>query len=120
LQDCYAGFAKAWGEEGQDLHVVINCAHLKNMRLYAQRGPKSILTQVNKLVGEGNWKMVQMKTLFHFFTHGHPMLEYETLYELLASLGVPNNPTMHWLDFVGCILVEFMHTQVKSATLKAI
>jgi hypothetical protein len=46
-------------------------------------------------VGEGNWKMVQMKILFHVFTHGHPMLEYETMYELFANLGVPNNPTMH-------------------------
>jgi hypothetical protein len=57
--------------------------------------PKSILTQVNKLVREVNWKMVQMKALFHVLNHGHPMLEYKTLYELLASLGVPNNPTMH-------------------------
>lgn len=39
--------------------------------------------------------MVQMKILFHVFTHGRPMLEYETMYELFASLDVPNNPTMH-------------------------
>jgi hypothetical protein len=111
---------------------------LKNMTLYAQRGPKSVLTQVKGVVihitwgnfaqssiticsvfgietqgleerkqqmwetlrdyldlvcwkpmGEGNWKMVQMKTLFHVFTHDCPMLE------LFVSLGVPNNPTMH-------------------------
>jgi hypothetical protein len=76
-------------------YIAIDCAHLQNMKLYVQRGPKSILTQVNKLVGEGNRKMVQMKALFHVFTHGHPMLEYKTLYELFASLGVLNNPTMH-------------------------
>jgi hypothetical protein len=64
--------------------------------------------------------MVQMETWFHVFTHGRPMLEYETLYELFASLGVPNNPTMHWSNFVGCIFAEFMHTQVERATLKAI
>jgi len=29
-------------------YIVKDCGHLKNMRLYAQRGPKSILTQVNK------------------------------------------------------------------------
>jgi hypothetical protein len=33
--------------------------------------------------------------------HGCPMLEYKTLCELFASLGVPNNPTMHWSNFVG-------------------
>jgi hypothetical protein len=76
-------------------YIAIDCAHLQNMRLYGQRGPKSILTQINKHVGEGNWKMVQMKALFHVLTHGHPMLEYKTLYELFVSLGVPNNPTMH-------------------------
>jgi len=31
-----------------------NCGHLKNMTLYAQRVPKSVLTQVDKPVGEGN------------------------------------------------------------------
>jgi hypothetical protein len=31
--------------------------------------------------------------------HGCPMLEYETLYELFVSLGVRNNPTMHWSNF---------------------
>jgi hypothetical protein len=29
-----------------------------------------------KPMGEGNWKMVQMKTLFHVLTHGRPLLEY--------------------------------------------
>ncbi len=76
-------------------YIAKDCGHLKNITLYAQKVPKWILTQVNKLVGEGNWKMVQMKILFHVFTHGHPMLEYETMYELFANLGVPNNPTMH-------------------------
>jgi hypothetical protein len=46
-------------------------------------------------MGDSNWKMVQVNTLFHVLTHGCAMLEYETMYELFASLGVPNNPTMH-------------------------
>jgi hypothetical protein len=49
-------------------YIAIDCAHLKNMRLYAQRGPKLILTQINKHAGEGNQKMVQMKALFHVIT----------------------------------------------------
>jgi hypothetical protein len=68
---------------------------LKNMRLHGQRGPKSVLTQIIKLVGEGNQKLVQMKVLSHVFTHGRPMLEYEAMYEVFVRLGVPNNPTMH-------------------------
>jgi hypothetical protein len=39
--------------------------------------------------------MVHMKVLFHVFTHGRPMLEFEAMYELFARLGVPNNPTLH-------------------------
>lgn len=87
-------------------YIAKDCGHLKNMRLYAQRGPKSVFTQVNKPMGEGNQKMVQMKDLFHVFTHGHPMLEYEAMYELFARLGVPNNPTMHWFDYASWILVK--------------
>jgi hypothetical protein len=26
--------------------------------------------QVTQLVGEANWKIIQMKTLFHIFAHG--------------------------------------------------
>ncbi len=35
-------------------YIAKDCGHLKNMRLYVQRGPKLVLTQVNKVVGEGN------------------------------------------------------------------
>ncbi len=37
------------------------------------------------------------------------MLEYETMYDLFASLKVPNNPNMHWFDFPSWTLVEFMY-----------
>jgi hypothetical protein len=67
------------GVKKGETYIVTNYAHLKNMKLYALRGPKLILTQVNKPMGESNQKMVQIKTLFHVLTHGHPMLEYETL-----------------------------------------
>jgi hypothetical protein len=66
-------------------YIPKDCAHLKNLKLYAQRGPKSILAE----------KMVPMKTLFHVFAHGCLMFNYEFLYELFANLEVPNNPTMH-------------------------
>jgi hypothetical protein len=49
---------------------------------------------VTQHVGEANWKIIQMKTLFHILAHGQPMLEYEFLYALSISLGVPNNPSM--------------------------
>ncbi len=62
-----------------ETYIVKDCAHLKNMRLYALKGPEIILIQVNKPMNESNQKMVQFKTLFHVFTHGHPMLEYKTL-----------------------------------------
>jgi hypothetical protein len=44
---------------------------------------------------KGVKKIVQMKTLFHVLAHGWPMLEYETMYHLFVSLGVPNNLTIH-------------------------
>jgi hypothetical protein len=50
--------------------------------LYAQKGPKSILDQIIKLMVEGNKKNVQMKTLFHVLAQHCSMLEYETSYEL--------------------------------------
>jgi hypothetical protein len=45
-------------------------AHLQNMKLYAQRGPKSVLVQVTQHVGEASRKIIQMKTLFHILAHG--------------------------------------------------
>jgi hypothetical protein len=65
------------------------------MKLYAQRGSKSILAKMNNPMGEGNPKMVPMKTLFHVFAHGCLMFNYESLYELFASFEVADNPTMH-------------------------
>jgi len=34
-------------------YIAKDCAHLKNMKLCVQRGPNSILAQLNKLVNEG-------------------------------------------------------------------
>jgi len=48
------------------------------------------------------------------------MLEYESLYALSISLGVPNNPSMHWFDIVGWVFVEFMYMQVQNANIRAI
>jgi hypothetical protein len=56
---------------------------------------------MNKLAGEGNQKIVQMKSLFHIFSHNHPMLEYESLYELFKCLNVPKNPSMQSIDTSG-------------------
>lgn len=81
-------------QKGEE-YIAKDCAHLKNMKLYAQWGSKLVLAQVNNFVDKGNQKMVQMKTFFHILVHGHPMFVYESLYELFASLGVLNNPTMH-------------------------
>lgn len=66
-------------------YIAKDCGHLKNMILYAQRGPQSVLTQVNKLMGEGNWKLVQMKVLFHVFTHGCPMLNMKPCMNCLLT-----------------------------------
>jgi hypothetical protein len=73
---------------------------LKNMKLYAQKGLKSILAQVNKPTCERNWIILQMKYIMYVFSHGCVMLKYESLYELFKSLGVLNNPSMHWFDTI--------------------
>jgi hypothetical protein len=82
-------------------YIAKDCAHLKNMWLWAQRGPNFVLQQIKKPLGKGNQKILQFKSLFHIFSHGCPKLEYETMYDLFTTLKVPINPKMHWSDFVG-------------------
>jgi hypothetical protein len=48
------------------------------------------LGKINKHVGEGNQKMVQMKMLFYVLAHGSLMFEFETLYELFGGLEQSN------------------------------
>jgi hypothetical protein len=48
------------------------------MKLYDQKGAKSILLQITQDVGQGNQNIIQLKTFFHVLAHGWPMLEYES------------------------------------------
>ncbi len=57
-------------------YIAKNCAHMKNMILYVQKGSKFVLAQINRLAGEGNKKVVQVKCIFHVLFHGPPMLEF--------------------------------------------
>jgi hypothetical protein len=77
--------------------------------MWAQWGPNSILQQVNKPFRKRNQKIIQLKSMFHILSHGCLMLEYETMYDLFASLKVPNNPCMHWSNSIGTTFVEFMY-----------
>jgi hypothetical protein len=54
-------------------------------------------------------------TLFQILGDGHPMVEYEKRKALYSFIGVLKNPKMHWLDFSGWVMVEFMYAQVTSA-----
>jgi hypothetical protein len=58
--------------------------------------------------------------MFHILSHGCLMLEYETMYDLFASLKVLNNPCMHWSNSIGSTFVEFMYQQVQKATIQTI
>jgi hypothetical protein len=71
-------------------YIAKDCAHLKKQGCMLRGGPKSILGKINKHVGEGNQKMVQMKMLFHVLAHGSLMFEFETLYELFGGLEQSN------------------------------
>ncbi len=88
--------------------------------MYAQRGFKFILAQVNKFASEGNRKIVQKKFILHVLSHGHPMLECESLYELFRSLAVPKKLSMPWYDIVDWVLAKFMCMQVQDIIVKAI
>lgn len=92
--NCNVGYVKLGLKIGQE-YIAKDCTHLKNLRLYAHRGSKLILVQVTRLVREGNWKIVQMQSIFHVLFHGRSMLEYESLYDLFKSLNVPNNSSIH-------------------------
>ncbi len=55
------------GVKKRQKYTAKNCAHMKNYKLYMQRGSKSILAQMNRLAGEGNQNIVQMKLLCFIF-----------------------------------------------------
>jgi hypothetical protein len=76
-------------------YIAKDCAHLKNMKLYVQRGLHSIFTRITTPISEESRKNVQMKTLLHVLSNGRPMLKYETMHDLFVTLGVPNTPLMH-------------------------
>lgn len=61
------------------------------MKLCAQKGVNSILVQVIKLLSEENQNVIQMKSLLYVLAYGHPMLKYESLYELFVGKGILNN-----------------------------
>jgi len=63
---------------------------------------------------------VQKKIILHVLSHGHPMLECESLYEFFRSLAVPNNLNMPWYDIVDWVLAKFMYMQVQDTIVKAI
>ncbi len=58
--------------------------------------------------------------MFHILSHGCLMLEYETMYDLFASLKVLNNPCMHWSNSIGSTFAEFMYEQVQKAIIQTI
>ncbi len=82
-------------------YIAKDYAHLKNMKLYAHKGSKFVLAQVNRHIGEGNKKFIQMKCIIHVLFHGRPMLEFESFYKLFKSLNVLNNLSIHWFNNVG-------------------
>jgi hypothetical protein len=55
------------GVKKQQEYIAKNYAHIKHYKLYMQKGSKSILAQMNKLAGEGNRKIVQIKLLCFIF-----------------------------------------------------
>jgi len=54
------GHAKVGCEKRWKIHYTWLCS-LEEHEIYAQRGPKSILAQVNRPTCEGNWILLQMK-----------------------------------------------------------
>lgn len=83
------------------------------MKLCAQKGVNPLLAQVIKPSSEENQNMIQMKSLFHVLTYGHPMLKYESLYELFVGKGIPNNlkTWLVWFSQLGFYIIS-MHVQV--------
>jgi hypothetical protein len=75
---------------------------------------------VKRPIGESNRKIARMKFLFYILSHNHPMLEFESLYELFNCLNVPKNPSMHWSNISGWAFAKFMHIQVQEVIIKAI
>jgi hypothetical protein len=47
--------------------------------------------------------------MFHLFSQGKPITEYEQMQSLFVFLKVPNNPSKCWSDHVGWEIVESLH-----------
>jgi hypothetical protein len=90
-----------------------SCKHLKNQKLFVDRKTNIVLQMVqNTIVGKGRQKFVQLAMLFHVFSRGRPMTEYEVLRGLLKCLKTKHLPKKHWSDNLGWELVEHMHLVV--------
>ena len=64
------------------------------------------------LIREGEEK-IQFATLFQILVDGRPILEYVSRAALYEFLNMPNFPRMHWSNNFGCIMVEFMYSEVR-------
>lgn len=64
--------------------------------------------------------MVQLKVLFQVLPMVVQCWNMKHYMSCFASLGVQNNTTMHWSNFVVCIFLQIMHIQVKNVIVKAI
>jgi hypothetical protein len=84
-------------------YIAKDCVNLKQGCML-RGGFKSILGKINKHVGEGNKKMVQMKMLFHVLAHGSLMFEFETLYELFGGLEQSNCALVLFYWLVGYLM----------------
>jgi hypothetical protein len=54
-------------------------------------------------------KCIQFTLIFHLFSQGKPIMEYEEMQSLFVFLKVLNNPFKHWSDYVGWEIVESLH-----------
>ena len=90
-----------------------SCKHAKNQELFVSRKTITLLQMVwNTIVREGCWKFVQLVTLFHVFSRGRPMIEYEALRNVLKYLRTKHLLMKHWSDNSDWELTEHMYLVV--------
>jgi hypothetical protein len=82
----------------RDYFYCKDATHAKNERTCTMQNLEFAMTLVQSRIHLGGQKkFIQFVTILHILLHGRPMLEYDSLRELVLLLKVKNTPLKHSL-----------------------
>ena len=94
-------------------YMTHNCKYLINERRMASRiANKHVTILLQEVKEERARKQKQMAIIFHLLQRGRPMLEYETMRQLLQFLECPKLSLRHWFDNSGWTMTDHMNMYI--------